>query len=110
MKLTGAEILIEALLEQGTEVVFGYPGGSVINIYDALFMRKDRLRHVLTCHEQGAVHAADGYARTTGRVGVVIATSGPGGDQPCYRNRHSLYGFGAARNCYRECASGNDRQ
>ncbi len=75
---TGAQIIVECLLEQGVDTVFGYPGGAVLNIYDALYEYRDRLRHVLTAHEQGASHAADGYARSTGRTGVVIATSGPG--------------------------------
>ncbi len=78
MKISGAEILVKTLIEQGTEVVFGYPGGQVINIYDELYKHQDKLKHVLTAHEQGAAHAADGYARATGKVGVVIATSGPG--------------------------------
>ena len=78
MKLTGAEIILECLLEQGVDTVFGYPGGSVLNIYDALYEYSDKIRHILTAHEQGASHAADGYARSTGRTGVVIATSGPG--------------------------------
>lgn len=77
MKLKGAEVLIECLREQGVDTIFGYPGGTVINIYDALYDRKD-ITHVLTAHEQGATHAADGYARATGKVGVVLATSGPG--------------------------------
>lgn len=78
MKLTGAEIIAECLLEQGVDTVFGYPGGAVLNIYDALYKYSDRIKHVLTAHEQGASHAADGYARSTGKPGVVIATSGPG--------------------------------
>ena len=78
MKLTGAEILIETLIEQGTETVFGYPGGAVLNIYDELYKKADRIHHVIAAHEQGAAHAADGYARVTGKAGVVIATSGPG--------------------------------
>ena len=78
MKMKGANILIECLLEQGVDTVFGYPGGSILNIYDALYDYKDQLRHILTAHEQGASHAADGYARSTGRVGVCFATSGPG--------------------------------
>jgi acetolactate synthase-1/2/3 large subunit len=78
MKLNGAQIVIETLIEQGTKTVFGYPGGQVINIYDALYLAKDRIQHIITAHEQGASHAADGYARATGTVGVVIATSGPG--------------------------------
>ena len=78
MKLTGAEIVIECLKEQGVDTVFGYPGGTILNIYDALYKHSDEIRHVLTSHEQGAAHAADGYARSTGRVGVCMATSGPG--------------------------------
>lgn len=78
MKLTGAQITVETLIEQGAEVVFGYPGGQVIDLYDALYQAGDRIHHVLTAHEQGASHAADGYARSSGKVGVVIATSGPG--------------------------------
>ena len=78
MMLTGAQILIEALVEQGVDVVFGYPGGSILNIHDALYENRDRIRHILTSHEQGAAHAADGYARASGKVGVCIATSGPG--------------------------------
>lgn len=78
MLLSGSDILVRTLIEQGVDVVFGYPGGQVINIYDSLYKYQDELRHVLTAHEQGASHAADGYARATGRVGVVIATSGPG--------------------------------
>ena len=77
-RLSGAQILIETLIEQGVTDVFGYPGGTVLDIYDALFRAKRQLRHILTAHEQGAAHAADGYARSTGKVGVVIATSGPG--------------------------------
>ncbi len=78
MKLNGAQILVETLIEQGVKDVFGYPGGQVINIYDALYEYKDKINHVLTAHEQGAAHAADGYSRATGKVGVCIATSGPG--------------------------------
>ena len=78
MKLTGAQIIMECLLEQGVDTVFGYPGGAVLNIYDALYEYQDRIRHIRTAHEQGAAHAADGYARATGKVGVVISTSGPG--------------------------------
>ncbi len=78
MKLTGAEIIIRCLIEQGVTDVFGYPGGQVINIYDALYKYKDEINHILTAHEQGAAHAADGYSRATGKVGVCIATSGPG--------------------------------
>ena len=78
MLLTGAEILVKSLLEEGVDTVFGYPGGSVLNIYDYLYKYKDKIKHYLSCHEQSAAHAADGYARSTGRVGVCIATSGPG--------------------------------
>ena len=78
MKLTGADIVVRTLLEQGVHTVFGYPGGQVIHIYDALYKYRDEMTHVLTAHEQGAAHAADGWARATGKPGVVIATSGPG--------------------------------
>ena len=78
MQLNGSEIVIECLKEQGVDTVFGYPGGSILNIYDALYKHSDEIRHILTSHEQGAAHAADGYARATGRVGVCLATSGPG--------------------------------
>lgn len=78
MKMTGAGIIIETLLEQGADTVFGYPGGQVLPLYDELYKNRDRIRHIMTCHEQGAAHAADGFARATGRVGVAFATSGPG--------------------------------
>lgn len=78
MKLNGSQILCEVLVEQGVDTIFGYPGGAVLNIYDALYLNRDRIRHVLTAHEQGAAHAADGYARATGKTGVCLATSGPG--------------------------------
>ena len=78
MQMTGARILMECLLEQGVDTVFGYPGGTILHVYDELYHYRDRIRHILTAHEQGACHAADGYARTTGRVGVCLATSGPG--------------------------------
>ncbi len=78
MKLTGAEIIVECLKEQGVDTVFGYPGGTILNVYDALYKHQDEIFHVLTSHEQGAAHAADGYARATGKVGVCMATSGPG--------------------------------
>ena len=76
--LTGAEIVVECLKEQGVDTVFGYPGGAILNIYDALYKHQDEITHILTSHEQGASHAADGYARATGKVGVCLATSGPG--------------------------------
>ena len=78
MKINGSQILIETLVEQGVDTVFGYPGGAILNIYDALYKNSDRIRHIITAHEQGAAHAADGYARATGKTGVVMATSGPG--------------------------------
>lgn len=78
MQLTGSEILVECLKEQGVDTIFGYPGGAVLNIYDALYKHQNEIRHILTSHEQGASHAADGYARSTGKVGVCLATSGPG--------------------------------
>lgn len=76
--MTGAQILVQAMIDQGVEVIFGYPGGAILNVYDALYDRSDEIRHVITSHEQGAAHAADGYTRSTGKTGVVFATSGPG--------------------------------
>lgn len=78
MLLSGADILVETLIEQGCDTVFGYPGGQILNVYDSLYTHQNEINHILTAHEQGAAHAADGYARTTGKVGVVISTSGPG--------------------------------
>lgn len=78
MKLNGSEIVIECLKEQGVDTVFGYPGGTILNVYDALYKHGSEINHILTSHEQGAAHAADGYARATGKVGVCMATSGPG--------------------------------
>lgn len=78
MRLNGSEILIECLKEQGVDTVFGYPGGAILNVYDELYKHSNEIKHILTSHEQGASHAADGYARATGKVGVCFATSGPG--------------------------------
>ena len=78
MKLNGSEIIVECLKEQGVDTIFGYPGGAILNVYDALYKHSDEITHILTSHEQGASHAADGYARATGKVGVCFATSGPG--------------------------------
>ena len=78
MQLTGSQVVIECLKEQGVDTVFGYPGGAILNVYDELYKHKDEIKHILTSHEQGAAHAADGYARATGKVGVCMATSGPG--------------------------------
>ena len=78
MQISGSQIVIECLIEQGVDTVFGYPGGAILNIYDALYKNSNRIRHILTAHEQGASHSADGYARSTGKVGVCMATSGPG--------------------------------
>ena len=78
MQLTGAQIVIECLKEQGVDTVFGYPGGAILNVYDELYKHSEEIHHILTSHEQGAAHAADGYARATGKVGVCFATSGPG--------------------------------
>ena len=77
MRLTGSEVVVRSLVDQGVDVVFGYPGGAVLPIYDAIFQQNE-LRHILVRHEQAAVHAAEGYARSTGKVGVVLVTSGPG--------------------------------
>jgi len=78
MKLNGADIVVESLIEQGVDTVFGYPGGWILHVYDALYKKSDKIRHILTAHEQGAAHAADGYARSSGKVGVCLATAGPG--------------------------------
>lgn len=78
MLLSGADIVVKTLIEQGCDTVFGYPGGQILNVYDSLYMHQNEIKHILSAHEQGAAHAADGYARTTGKVGVVISTSGPG--------------------------------
>ena len=78
MLLSGADILVKTLIEQGCDTVFGYPGGQILNVYDSLYTHQNEIHHILTAHEQGAAHAADGYARTTGKVGVVLSTSGPG--------------------------------
>lgn len=78
MKLNGSEIIVQCLLEEGVDTIFGYPGGAILNVYDALYKSSDKIRHILTSHEQGAAHAADGYARASGKVGVCMATSGPG--------------------------------
>ena len=77
MELSGAQILVQSLIDEGVEYIFGYPGGAVLHLYDALF-QQDELKHILVRHEQGATHAADGYARATGKPGVVLVTSGPG--------------------------------
>ena len=78
MKISGAKIVVETLIEQGCDTIFGYPGGQVIDLFDELYSAESRIKHIIAAHEQGAAHAADGYARSTGKVGVVIATSGPG--------------------------------
>ena len=78
MKISGSQVVIECLVEQGVDTIFGYPGGAILNIYDELYKNSKRIRHILTAHEQAAAHAADGYARSTGKVGVCMATSGPG--------------------------------
>ena len=83
MQLTGAQIVIECLKEQKVDTVFGYPGGAILNVYDELYKHQNEIRHVLTSHEQGASHAADGYARSTGKVGVCFATSNGGDHLQC---------------------------
>ena len=97
MLLNGSQIFVEVLCEQGVDTIFGYPGGSVLNLYDELYKNSDRITHVLTAHEQGAAHAADGYARATGRTGVVLATSGPGATNLV---------TGIATRLYGQCADG----
>ena len=89
MLLTGSQIVAECLIEQGVDTVFGYPGGTILNIYDALYQYQDKIHHILTSHEQGAAHAADGYARSTGKVGVCMAGSYESGYRDCY----GLHGF-----------------
>lgn len=101
MQLTGSEILVECLKEQGVDTVFGYPGGAILNIYDALYKHSGEIKHILTSHEQGAAHAADGYARATGKVGVCMATSGPGATNLDHRYRYGLHGF---------CTDGSDHR
>lgn len=78
LKTTGADAVLRSLVEEDVDLIFGYPGGAIMPVYDALYHYQDRVRHVMTRHEQGAIHAAQGYARATGKVGVVLATSGPG--------------------------------
>ena len=78
MKLCGSDIIVRTLIDQGVDVLYGYPGGQVLNIFDSLYKYRDEINHVLVAHEQGAAHAADGYSRSTGKVGVCLATSGPG--------------------------------
>ena len=104
MQLNGSQIFVEVLCEQGVDTLFGYPGGAVLNLYDELYKNADRITHVLTAHEQGAAHAADGYARATGRTGVVLATSGPGATNLVDRHCHRLYGLGAHGGLYRQRA------
>lgn len=93
MLLTGAEIVVECLKEQGVDTVFGYPGGAILNVYDALYKHSDEIRHVLTSHEQGASHAADGYARTTGQSRCLSGNIRTGSNQYRYRHCNGLYGF-----------------
>ena len=108
MQLNGSQIFVEVLCEQGVDTLFGYPGGAVLNLYDELYKNSDRITHVLTAHEQGAAHAADGYARATGRTGVVLATSGC--HQSGHRHCHGLYGLGAHGSLYRQRDHGRDRE
>ena len=91
--LTGSEIVIECLKEQGVDTVFGYPGGAILNVYDALYKHQDEITHVLTSHEQGAAHAADGYARATGKVGVCYGYIRSRCNKPGNRNCNCIYGF-----------------
>ncbi len=98
--LSGAEMVVRSLIDQGVKQVFGYPGGAVLDIYDALHT-VGGIDHVLVRHEQAAVHMADGLARATGDVGVVLVTSGPGGDQCDYRDCYGLYGFHSAGDSFR---------
>ena len=101
MQLNGSQIFVEVLCEQGVDTLFGYPGGAVLNLYDELYKNADRITHVLTAHEQGASHAADGYARATGRTGVVLATSGPGATN-LVTGIATAYGFRPHGGLYRQ--------
>ena len=107
-QMTGAEMVVEALKDQGVEFVFGYPGGAVLPIYDAIF-GQNAFRHILVRHEQGAAHAAEGYARSTGKVGVLLVTSGPGRDQRDHRPHRRADGFDPARLHHRPGADASDR-
>ena len=109
MQLNGSQIFVEVLCEQGVDTIFGYPGGAVLNLYDELYKNAHRITHVLTAHEQGASHAADGYARATGRTGVVLATSGPGATN-LVTGIHRLYGLGAHGGLYRQRSHPGHRQ
>lgn len=108
MEMTGAQILMETLLEQGTDVIFGYPGGTVLDLYEQIYRNEGRIRHVLPSHEQGGIHAADGYARATGKTGVVLATSGPGATNLVTGIADSLSGFDSVGYHYGECAHNAD--
>lgn len=102
MQLTGSQVIIECLKEQGVDTVFGYPGGAILNVYDELYKHSE-IRHVLTSHEQGASHAADGYARSTGKVGVCMATSGPGATNLVTGIANCVYGFHSDRGNHLQC-------
>lgn len=91
--LSGAEMVVQSLIEENVEQIFGYPGGSVLDIYDALHAKTEQIKHVLVRHEQAATHMADGYARATGKPGVVLVCSGPGATNHHHRNCHGLHGF-----------------
>ena len=108
-EMTGAEMVIQALADQGVKHIFGYPGGAVLPIYDALFQQKD-VRHILVRHEQGAVHAAEGYARSTGKVGCVLVTSGPGATNAVTGLTDALMRLHSARRHHRPGADASDRQ
>ena len=103
--ITGSKALIESFLHEGVTTLFGYPGGAIIPVYDALYDYRDRLRHILVRHEQGAVHAAQGYARVSGRVGVCLVTSGPGGrpgiGNPVRIKRNSVWNRNTSSPCFR---------
>ena len=104
-KISGSEIVIECLKEQGVDIVFGYPGGAILNVYDALYKHQEEITHVLTSHEQGAAHAADGYARATGKVGVCMANIRSWCNKPCNGNCDCIYGFRSDGCDHRKCRS-----
>ena len=107
--LRGADIFVQSLVDEGVECIFGYPGGAVLHIYDALY-QQNKIKHVLVRHEQGATHAADGYARASGKPGVVLVTSGPRSYKYCYGYSNSLYGFYSIGCFYRSGVYRLDRQ
>ena len=109
MRLSGADIIVKTLIEQGCDTVFGYPGGQILNVYDSLYTHQNEINHILTAHEQGAAHAADGYARATGKVGVVNIHLRPRRDEPCHRDCDRMPRFRSDSRYLRKCSHDADR-